>query len=135
MDKKVFFKFGAIQAHLFIQWFFTQNGQLYYYVCLVTIKRVSIEQWEWKGFLNAGQSPLNVNFSLFFVLFLLFPLMTEKDRKTCLNAKIDYFDQWTVCKAPIHWSKYTTVEVNLKEYSKEVITSFFDVIRLQLKTN
>ena len=34
--------------------------------------------------------------------------MTEKYEKTCLNAKINYFDQQTACGASVRWSKYTT---------------------------
>ena len=32
--------------------------------------------------------------------------MTEKDEKTCLNAKTNDFDQRTACGAPVRWSKF-----------------------------
>ena len=33
----------------------------------------------------------------------------EKYKKDCFNAKINDFDHRTACRAPIRWSKYTTV--------------------------
>ena len=35
--------------------------------------------------------------------------VTEKDRKTCENTEKDDFDQQTACRAPVCWSKYTTL--------------------------
>ena len=35
--------------------------------------------------------------------------MTEKDEKTCFNAETNDFDQRTACRAPVCWSKYTTL--------------------------
>ena len=33
----------------------------------------------------------------------------EKDKKTCFNAEKNDFDQPMACRAPVCWSKYTTI--------------------------
>ena len=62
---------------------------------------------------------LFVIFALSF-LFSFFPLVTEKDEKTCFHAKTNDFYQGTVCGAPICWSKYTTYENTINQ--KHIIT-------------
>ena len=41
---------------------------------------------------------------LIFGAFLFFLFVIEKDGKTCLNTKKDYFDNRTPCEASIRWS-------------------------------
>ena len=48
-------------------------------------------------------------FPFFFLSF--FPLLTEKYEKTCFNAKTNDFDPRTAYRAPVCWSKYTTLGV------------------------
>ena len=45
------------------------------------------------------------SFMCFFLFVLFFPFVTEKDVK--MPQKND-FDEQTVCKVPVRWSKYTT---------------------------
>ena len=49
-----------------------------------------------------------LKYTYFCVFLVSFSFETEKDRKTCLNAKKDNFNQKTACKAPICCLKYTT---------------------------
>ena len=37
-----------------------------------------------------------------------FPLVTEKDEKTCFNAETNDFNQRTACRAPVRWLIYTS---------------------------
>ena len=49
---------------------------------------------------------LFLRFLFFFLSY--FPLVMEKDDKTCFNAETNYFDQQTACGAPVSCSKYIT---------------------------
>ena len=33
----------------------------------------------------------------------------EKDEKTCFHTETNDFDQCSACRAPVRWSKYTTI--------------------------
>ena len=52
---------------------------------------------------------VHVSFVLFGA-FLFFPFSSVIDRKLHFNSETNEFDQQTACGAPVHWSKYTTVE-------------------------
>ena len=54
-----------------------------------------------------------LNFLGFFFFFLF---VTGKDRKTCIKAEKDYFNQQTLCKEPVCWSKYTTHYIALQTF-------------------